>query len=208
MNKDKEFKKGLVVLLFSCLFICLPVQASTNNEMQKVKQPATQCKPTKPSNKYHANLTVESITACDESGCQTESSGNLSSLNTEHPYYLRLTRRSSTEYTYYLLDRKTFKEFQVKITPADCGQVRLSLPISLNPGVSDTDTVEMECLGTVNKKNGAISGNCQGSFFSFQFNNDLTFAGPFDLIPTKQIVINPCNTPQGILIYGTQCSNR
>ena len=208
MNKDKETEKAMIILLLSCLFTCLPVQASISNEMQKTNQPAAQCKSSRPSNKYHANLTVESITACDDSGCQTESAGSLSSLDTQRPYYLRVIKRAADAYTYYILDRKTFKEYQVKITPADCGQVNLSLPIPLNPGVADTDTVEMKCLGTVNKKNGAITGNCQGSFFSFQFNSNLTFSGSFDLVPTKQVVINPCNTPQGILIYGSQCSNR
>lgn len=208
MNKNKETKKLLIYALLYCLLFGGSVQAATTDEMQKTNKPTTQCKPTKPSNKYHANLSVESITACDESGCQTESAGSLSSINTQQPYYLRLVKRGANEYTYYLLDRKTFKEYQVKITPAACGQVNLSLPISLNPGVADTDTVEMKCLGTVNKKNGAISGNCEGSFFSFQFNSELTFSGPFDLAPTKQVVINPCNTPEGILIYGTQCSGR
>ena len=204
-----NYKKLIAVLcsLFLFLFLCLQARANdlrTDKQIEKTKQPAAQCNPIKLSNKYHANLSVEAITVCDESGCETESSGNLSSLNSEHLYYLRITRRSSSEYTYYLLDRKTFYEYQVKITPADCGQVRLSLPIALNPGFADTDTVEMECLGSVDKKNGAISGNCQGSFFAFDY-GELTFAGPFSLIPTKQTIVNPCHTAAGALIYGSQC---
>lgn len=190
MNKNKLSR--VCILLFGLIFIV--IQCSY----------ASSCKVPVPKRKYLAALTINSFTLCDNSGCETQTEDGIISKDSQHNYYLRALSARNGTYNYYLLDRETFHEYQVPLTPG-CGQFTFSLPISLKSGFADTDTVEMKCVGSVNKK-GAVLGDCEGTFFSFELNGDFTIKGPFTLVATKQTVVNPCHTAAGILIYGSQCA--
>lgn len=116
-NKEKamNYKRLLIVSssLLSFLFLTLSVQAnslSASNEMKQVKQ--TTCKLQKPKRKYLASLIVNKFGGCDESGCEVESSGGLTSNDLKYGYYLRALSARGNEYVYYLLDTKTFREYQ------------------------------------------------------------------------------------------------
>lgn len=210
MNSFIKLSKKLVILFFSLLlslsfYLSTEAKEITLNLTKRTNQGSNRCKIPKPKRKYLASLAVNSFTVCDDLGCETQEGGIISN-NLQNNYFLSAIRATNGTYTYYLLDRKTFREYQVPLIP-DCGQISFILPISLQPGVADTDTVEMECTGLVDKR-GVVLGDCEGSFFSFDVNGDFIIKGPFTLAPTKQTIINPCKTAAGILIYGTQCANR
>lgn len=197
MNKNKEALKKLLLLLLVCS-ICVPTAY------------AKSCKPIRPYKKYLANLSIESTTTCDDSGCQTITPDDgVVSNDFQTSYFLKITGARKGTYTYYLLDRKIFRDYQTTLV-SECGQFTLTLPVHINPDFVGTtsDTLKMNCSGLADKKTGIVIGTCEGSFFAPNFNAQITNKASFKLTPTRQTIVNPCKTGAGILLYGSQCANR
>lgn len=197
MNKNKEINKTLLAALLTLCFF-------TQNAYAK------SCKSVRPYKKYLANLSIESTTTCDDSGCQTITPDDgVVSNDLQTNYFLKITGARKGTYTYYLLDRKIFRDYQITLV-SECEQFTFTLPVHVNSNFVGTasDTVKMNCTGLADKKSGVVAGSCEGSFFAPNFNAEITNKGSFSLTPTRQTIVNPCNTIQGALLYGSQCANR
>lgn len=198
------FYKYKKLITFTLVLLVLSLLSSS--VLAKTKR----CRPIKPKNKYLASLSLDSITVCDNSGCETLEQEGLISTESQKSYFLRaVSRQKSKEAVstrFNILDRSTFDEVQTNLI-SDCSQFSFSLPVPLNPGFADVDILEMECTGDAHKKRKTSSGRCSGTFFAFGL-GETTFEGEYILTPTKKTIVNPCSTPEGILIFGSQCLNK